>query len=162
MSLLSLWKNSYRQFYDAYTFLIVLWIENTSFWGFTINYGSFYYDLPGASSVYDSVYYDSQTQRRSVSWVSVNVTPVDIVYYFTNWSGQTERKGVFWCSAPASAGITQTWQTCEQRKDLDFYQFVSDLGFFKIYLCFGPLKFRLSFCTILKMLITFWYKTMST
>ena len=33
-----------------YKFLIVLWIENTSFWGFTINYGSFYYDLPSWAS----------------------------------------------------------------------------------------------------------------
>ena len=32
---------------------------------------------------------------------SPNVTRVDIVYYFTNWSAQTERKGVFWCSAPS-------------------------------------------------------------
>ena len=68
-------------------FLIVLWIENTSFWSFIINLRLFYYDLLVASSFYYSLlWFWCECEPRSHGWGVLSCCSCLLFYRLTHGS----------------------------------------------------------------------------
>ena len=68
-------------------FLIVLWIENTSFWSFIINLRLFYYDLLVASSFYCSLlWFWCECEPRSAGWSVFSCCSCLLFYRLTHGS----------------------------------------------------------------------------
>ena len=68
-------------------FLIVLWIENTSFWSFIINLRLFYYDLLVASSFYYSLLcFWCECEPRSHGWGVLSCCSCLLFYRLTHGS----------------------------------------------------------------------------
>ena len=68
-------------------FLIVLWIENTSFWSFIINLRLFYYDLLVASSFYCSLlWFSCECEPRSAGWSVFSCCSCLLFYRLTHGS----------------------------------------------------------------------------